>query len=42
MTPLGRRGSPQEIGNAVAYRVSDEASFVTGATLLVNGGFVAY
>ena len=42
VTPLGRRGSPQDIGNAVAYLVSDEASFVTGATLLVDGGFLAY
>ncbi len=42
VTPLGRRGSPDDIGNAVAYLVSDEASFVTGATLLVDGGFLAY
>lgn len=42
VTPLGHRGSPQDIGHAVAYLVSDEASFVTGATLLVDGGFLAY
>jgi len=41
-TPLGRRGLPADIGNAVAYLVSDEASFVTGATLLVDGGYLAY
>lgn len=41
-TPLGRHGSPEEIGHAVAYLVSDEASFVTGATLRVDGGFLAY
>jgi len=42
VTPLGRRGSPQDIGNAVAYLVSDEAAFVTGTTLLVDGGFLVY
>jgi NAD(P)-dependent dehydrogenase (short-subunit alcohol dehydrogenase family) len=41
-TPLGRRGRPEEIGHAVAFLVSDEASFVTGATLLADGGFLAY
>ncbi len=41
-TPLGHRGSPRDIGHAVAYLVSDEASFVTGATLLVDGGFLTY
>lgn len=42
ITPLGRRGTPEEIGNAVAFLVSEESSFVTGATLLVDGGFLAY
>lgn len=42
ITPLGRRGSPEDIGHAVAYLVSDEAGFVTGSTLLVDGGFLAY
>ena len=42
VTPLGRRGSPEDIGHAVAYLVSDEAAFVTGTTLLVDGGFLAY
>lgn len=42
MTPLGRRGTPEEVGNAVAFLASDEASFITGATLLVDGGFLAY
>jgi NAD(P)-dependent dehydrogenase (short-subunit alcohol dehydrogenase family) len=41
-TPLGRRGTTDEIGHAVAYLVSDEATFVTGATLVVDGGFLSY
>lgn len=42
ITPLGCRGSPRDIGNAVAYLVSDQARFVTGTTLLVDGGFLSY
>jgi NAD(P)-dependent dehydrogenase (short-subunit alcohol dehydrogenase family) len=42
LTPLGRRGTPEEIGQAVAFLASDEASFVTGATLVVDGGFLTY
>jgi len=41
-TPLGRRGTPEEIGEAVAFLLSDKASFITGATLLVDGGFLSY
>ncbi len=41
-TPLGRRGTPREIGDAVAFLVSDEAAFITGTTLTVDGGFLAY
>jgi glucose 1-dehydrogenase len=41
-TPLGFQGAPRDIGNAVAYLVSGEASFVTGTTLIVDGGFLAY
>ena len=36
--PLGRWGTPEDVGNAVAYFASDEASFITGQTLCVNGG----
>lgn len=36
--PLGRLGQPQDIGNAAVFLCSDEASFVTGATLPVSGG----
>ncbi len=36
--PMGRMGRPEEIANAALFLVSDEASFVTGQTLLVDGG----
>ncbi len=36
--PLGRLGRPEDIAAAVAYLASDEAAWVTGATLHVNGG----
>lgn len=37
--PLGRRAEPEEIAAAVIYLASDAGRFVTGHTLLVNGGF---
>jgi acetoacetyl-CoA reductase len=36
--PVGRLGTPEEIARAVLYLVEDEAGFITGATLSVNGG----
>ena len=39
-TPLARFGQPEEIGSAVAYLASDEASFITGQVLAVDGGLV--
>jgi len=36
--PMGRMGAPNEIASAVAYLASDEAAYVTGATIHVNGG----
>jgi NAD(P)-dependent dehydrogenase (short-subunit alcohol dehydrogenase family) len=41
ITPIGRIGDPQEIANAVAWLLSDKASFVLGHTLLVDGGVVS-
>lgn len=37
-TPLGRLGEPEEIANVVAFMLSEEASYVTGATLVTSGG----
>lgn len=36
--PLGRIGRPEEVAEAIAFLVSDRASYITGATLHVNGG----
>ena len=41
MTPMGRLGEPEEIAAAVAYLASDDASFITGLELYVDGGFIA-
>jgi NAD(P)-dependent dehydrogenase (short-subunit alcohol dehydrogenase family) len=40
-TQLPRLGTPEDVGNAVAFLVSDEAEWVTGAELLVDGGYLA-
>jgi 3-oxoacyl-[acyl-carrier protein] reductase len=39
-TPLQRLGSPQDVANAYAFLASDEASFISGAVLSVDGGIV--
>ncbi len=39
-TPLGRLGEPRDIANAYVFLASDEASFITGDTLRVDGGIV--
>ena len=39
--PMGRLGKPAEIANAALFLASDEASFITGANLPVDGGYTA-
>lgn len=41
MHPIGRMGGPEEIADAVIYLCSDRASFITGQSLTVDGGFTA-
>ncbi|MDF2830328.1 MAG: short-chain dehydrogenase/reductase [Mycobacterium sp.] len=41
MHPMGRLGEPAEVARAIAFLASDEASFITGAVLPVDGGFLA-
>ena len=38
-TPLGRMGKPTEVGKAIAFLLSDDASFITGQIIGVDGGF---
>jgi glucose 1-dehydrogenase len=40
--PLGRMGSAEEIAAAVAWVASEQASYVTGTTLVVDGGMSLY
>jgi 3-oxoacyl-[acyl-carrier protein] reductase len=41
-TPLGRFGKPEEVAYAVSFLASDEAAFITGAVLTVDGGLVMH
>src|SRR5262249_33304793 len=41
VVPMGRIGQPTEVASAVVWLCSDEASFVTGITMPIDGGFVA-
>jgi 3-oxoacyl-[acyl-carrier protein] reductase len=38
MVPMGRFGRPEKIAAAIAFLLSDDASFITGQTLFVGGG----
>ncbi|MEZ4507559.1 MAG: SDR family oxidoreductase [Thermomicrobiales bacterium] len=39
--PMGRIGDPSEVGKAIAFLASDDASFITGVVLPVDGGYLA-
>ena len=39
-TPLGRLGEPRDVAGAVLFLTGEDASFITGQVLGVNGGFV--
>ncbi|WNF00322.1 SDR family oxidoreductase [Streptomyces luomodiensis] len=41
-TVAGRLGSPEEVAGATAFLLSDDASFITGSSLVVDGGWSAY
>jgi 3-oxoacyl-[acyl-carrier protein] reductase len=40
MTPLGRWGTPDDVAAAAVFLASDDAAFLTGQTITVNGGVV--
>jgi NAD(P)-dependent dehydrogenase (short-subunit alcohol dehydrogenase family) len=40
--PLGRFGDPEEMAAAIAYLAGPQASYITGQTLLLDGGFTSY
>jgi len=42
MTPIPRMGTPEEIADAAVFLVSEEARFITGHTLVVDGGLSSY
>lgn len=41
VTPMGRLGQPEEIASVIAFLASDDASFMTGSEVYVDGGFLA-
>jgi NAD(P)-dependent dehydrogenase (short-subunit alcohol dehydrogenase family) len=40
-TPMGRLGRPEEVASAVAFLAFDDAAFMTGSELYVDGGWTA-
>lgn len=41
LSPIGRLGKPEEIAKGVVFLASDDASFMTGADLVIDGGYIA-
>jgi len=41
-TPFSRLGEPDDVASAVAFLASDQASYISGINLLVDGGWMAY
>ena len=41
MIPLGRVGEPEEIGDAIVFMTSDQAAFMTGEIVTIDGGLAA-
>jgi NAD(P)-dependent dehydrogenase (short-subunit alcohol dehydrogenase family) len=39
--PMGRIGKPEEVAYGVLFLASEEASFITGASLVIDGGYIA-
>jgi NAD(P)-dependent dehydrogenase (short-subunit alcohol dehydrogenase family) len=40
-TPLGRLAEPSDVARVVAFLVSDDAAYLTGSSILVDGGWIA-
>jgi 2-deoxy-D-gluconate 3-dehydrogenase len=39
--PLGRVGTPEDLAGAVAFLASDDARYITGASIRIDGGYLA-
>jgi glucose 1-dehydrogenase len=41
-TPFGRLGEPGDVARAVAFLASEDATYISGVNLMVDGGWMAY